>query len=143
MLTTDEYDIELSNASIIDEQYENDVGLECVGSLKRESGSEGISDYLFGTEYIGAKIHIDDIDNHNYLVCYGKKILNHGQPRVFVFDKDGKFVGSVTDNYDELDNEWRKYVIDLSDMDGEITIIFNGGYIDNTGSSSQITYLVE
>ena len=135
ILSTDKFSIEYSNASIIDEQYENGVGIQCTGSLKKESGSEiSDEDYLFAQEYVGAKILIDDIDNHNYLVFYGKKISDPGQPSVFVYDESGKKIGGVTANYSEIDNEWHQYVIDLSGADGTIIIIFNGGYIDNTDS---------
>lgn len=137
LLTTDDFDIEFSNASIINNQYENKVGLECIGSLKREvDGEVSVSDYLLENEYIGAKIDIDDIDNHHYLVFYGKKVKDHGQPSVFVYDANGNVLRDVMVNHGDIDNEWHQYVIDLSDIDGKITIILNGGYIDNTGSAT-------
>lgn len=125
----------LMNAEIIEDQYLDGLGIQCTGSLRRESGSDtSVEDYIRQNEYVGAKIHIDDIGDHDYLVFYGKKNADHGQPSVFVYDEQGLKVGEITVHYSNLDNEWHQYVIDLCGVSGGIDIVFNGGYIDNTGS---------
>lgn len=130
-------DIELSNAEIVEGQYENQNGIRCVGSLQQESESEiPIVDYIQNDEYVGAKISISSIGKHNYLVFYGKKIVDHAQPTVIVIDGDNNEVGEITANYYDLDNEWHQYVIDLSSASGDIIVYFTGGgYIDSAGSS--------
>ena len=45
-------------------------------------------------------------------------------------------VGEASSCYANLDNEWHQYVIDLSSVEDGVTIIFNGGYTDNTGADS-------
>ena len=40
-----------------------------------------------------------------------------------------------TETYPNLDNEWHQYLIDVSQLEGGATIIFNGGYIDNSGNA--------
>ena len=43
-------------------------------------------------------------------------------------------------HYNLLDNDWNEYVIDISDLDEPAIIIFNGGYIDISGSKDS-TYI--
>ena len=38
------------------------------------------------------------------------------------------------DVYRQIDEEWKQYVMDITDLTGEVYIIFNGGYVDSTGS---------
>lgn len=45
-----------------------------------------------------------------------------------------KKVGEITVSYHDIDNEWHQYIIDLTKVEGNIKIIFNGGYLDKTGS---------
>ena len=52
---------------------------------------------------------------------------------VYVYDKQGNRIAAVEAAYQDLDNEWHQYVIDLSEVEGSIIAIFNGGYIDATG----------
>lgn len=125
----------LMNAEIVGKQYENNEGIRCAGCLQRESGMEdSLFDDIQNGEYIGAKINIESIGKHNYLIFYGKKVAEHGQPTVFVVDDNGEIVGEVSVNYYDIDTKWHQYGIDLSDVEGDITIYFNGGYIDNTGA---------
>lgn len=128
--------IELSNAEITNEQYEGASGIRCVGSLQRDyTLGVSVEDYLRDTEYVGARVKIEDIGKHNYLVFYGKKVLDHAQPTVIVFDENGNKVGEISASYHDLDTEWHQYLIDLSNVEGDITIYFNGGYTDSTGST--------
>lgn len=127
--------IELLNANIVTEQYNDTEGIRCVGSLQRDyTTGVSVDDYICNTEYVGAKVQIKDIGKHNYLVFYGKKVVDHGQPTVIVFDSDNNRVGEISAGYNDLDTEWHQYIIDLSNVEGDITIYFNGGYVDKTGS---------
>ncbi len=69
---------------------------------------------------------------------YGRKESNHGQPSVFIYDCEGNVVASFEKNYRDLDNEWHQYVIELPKLKGPVTIILNGGYVDNTGSQDSL-----
>lgn len=129
-------DIALSNAEIVENQFENGLEIQCTGRLQREPRAEvSVEDYIAQNDYAGAKITIDDIGEHDYLVFYGKKLSDHGQPTVYVYDNQNGKVAEITANYHDLDNEWHQYVIDLSNVDSGITVILNGGYIDNMGSA--------
>ena len=127
---------ELNNASIIRNQN-NDIEIECYGSLRRNTNSSlSAIEYIAKEEYIGARITLAIDDSNNYLVFKGKKIKDHGQPVVVLLDDQGNILQNLNVSYDQLDNEWRTYVIDLSDIKGKVTIIFNGGYTDITGSEN-------
>ena len=127
--------IELLNAEIVTDQFDSGSGIRCIGSLQREPESDvTVTDYIQNNEYIGAKVTIDSIGKHNYLVFYGKKVVDHAQPTVIVFDSNNNKVGKIAASYHDLDAEWHQFIIDLSDVEGDITVYLNGGYIDNTGS---------
>lgn len=135
LLENDEVEINLSGAQIVEHQYDGSKGIQCVGSLQRECESDiPISEYLIHNEYVGGKMSISDIGEHNYLVFYGKKTAGNGQPSVLVYDENNEKIGELSAYYGDIDNEWHQYVIDLSKVDGAVTIIFNGGYIDKSGS---------
>lgn len=126
---------ELKSARIVRDQYEGWGGVECIGCLQRESEDERpLSEYLTEEEYIGSRITIEDIGNYRYLVFYGRKISGDGQPGVFLYDENNQVVAECTADCDDLDGDWHQYLIDISDLEGSVSIIFNGGYTDNTGS---------
>jgi hypothetical protein len=128
--------IDFSHSEISDAQYNGDAAILCQGSLQRNMGREvSVSDYLRDVEYVGFRFNIEDISLYRYLVFYGKKETNHGQPGVYIYNEAGDTVSEYVINYQDLDNEWHQYLIDISNIRGKVTVIFNGGYIDNTGSS--------
>ena len=120
-----EYKYDADNRPIVD----------CRGSLARESGSKGLAQYLRDREFIGIKFGVDLDDGYNYLTFDGQKIADHGRLTAYVYDSNGKAVRQLEVNYPDLDNEVHQYVIDLSGVDGKVTVVLNGGYIDSTGSA--------
>lgn len=135
LLGNSKIDVSFSNAEMIDNQYQGEVGIKCTGRLERISDNDpDLGEYLFNKEYIGAKFYVENIGNHDYLICYGKKLKEHGQPGIFVYDEKGRVIGSATANCYDLNNEWYMYAVDLCGYSGEITVILNGGYIDTEGS---------
>lgn len=127
---------ELQNASILEEQHNGEVGVSCKGTLSRPSGSEiSVHDFIYqNNEFDGVRFSIDDISEYKYLIAYGKKVTNHGQPSIFIYDESGAVVGQATAAYQDLDGEWHQYLIDVSSLTGKVEIIFQGGYVDSTGS---------
>lgn len=77
---------------------------------------------------------MESIGKHNYLVFYGRKVVDQGQPAVFVINDKGEKVGEIWESYHDIDTEWHQYIVDLSNTEGDITIYFNGSYDDNTGN---------
>ena len=109
--------------------------MECIGCLQREADDERpLSEYLITDEYIGYKIMIEDIEDYRYFVFYGRKEAGDGQPSVYLYDEDDQVITECIADCQDLDNEWHQYLIDVADLTGNVTIIFNGGYTDNTGS---------
>ncbi len=126
---------ELKSARMVRDQYEGRDGVECAGCLQRECEDERpLSEYLMKEEYIGSRITIEDISDYRYLVFYGRKESGDGQPGVFLYDENNQVIAECTADSSELDSEWHQYLIDIADLEGSVTIIFNGGYTDNTGS---------
>lgn len=126
---------ELKNAHIVPNQYQGMTGVECIGCLQREpDDGRPLSEYLMADEYIGYKIAIEDIEVYRYLVFYGRKEAGDGQPSVFLYDENDQVIAECIADCQDLDNEWHQYLIDVADLTGSVTIIFNGGYTDNTGS---------
>ena len=128
--------IKLHKAELVNDQYEGKPGILCTGSLKRDLKNNEITigDYLRDTEFIGFKLTIKDITPYKYISFYGKKLKNSGQPTVYVYNKEGAVVAQSTDNYRKINDEWKQYVIDVTDLKGKVYIIFNGGYVDSSGS---------
>lgn len=126
---------ELKSARIVEDSYSGGNGMECTGCLERDSEDERpLSEYLMEEEYIGSRITIEDISDYRYLVFYGRKASGDGQPSVFLYDENHQVVAEYTADCDDLDGDWHQYLIDIADLEGNVTIIFNGGYTDHTGS---------
>ena len=60
--------------------------------------------------------------------------MDHAHPTIVVFDDSGNKIGEVNASYHDLDTKWHQNLIDLSNVEGTITVYFNGGYVDNTSS---------
>lgn len=64
---------------------------------------------------------------------------DHGQPSVYIYNEDIEVVAKFEANYNDLDNEWHQYLINVSKLAGRVTVIFNGGYVvsfQSTGKSN-------
>ena len=135
LLETNKSDFELKNAKFVNDQLNGSKGISCTGSLDRKPDDEkSVLEYVKNTNYVGASIEIDNVDDYGYLTFFGKKLSDHGQPTVYVIDESGAVVAQMSPNYYDIDNEWHQYVLDITKAKGKVRIIFNGGYIDDTGS---------
>ncbi len=135
-LPADGVPMELYRAELCSGQHNGADGILCTGALSRPSEDPSpLPGYLLSAEYIGAKFTLDDLGSYRYLTFFGKKLADHGQPTVYVYDSGGSAVSSLAAYYGELDNDWHLYVLDLSALSGGGTIVFNGGYIDSSGAA--------
>lgn len=126
---------ELKHAKLVDEQYNDSLGVECTGTLQRDADSEVLaSEYILDHDYVGAKITIDDISDYRYLSFYGMKVKDHGQPGVFIYDENNTVLSKFAKSYKKTDGNWHHYVMDVTELEGKVSVIFNGGYVDKTGS---------
>lgn len=118
--------------------YENDYYAEALLNEEITGVSPleiSTADYIISNEYVGCEIFIEDISNYKYLIFYGQKNQDHGQPSVYIYDINDTKVAEYSANYHDLDNERHQYLIDVSALSGSVRIIFNGGYVDNTDSA--------
>lgn len=126
--------IEVTCAQLLEEEQDGVEGILCKGSLQRKIGDDiELSDYLLGTEYIGAKFTIEEL-GYNYLFFKGRKVLDHGQPTVYVYDENNQKISEMAKNYCDIDEQWHSYAVELPKTEGKVTVILNGGYIDCSGS---------
>lgn len=129
---------EIKNAEIVENQHEGKFGVICNGSLLSRAPESEISvdDYIKNSgDFNGFRITIDDISDYKYLIAYGKKITDQGQPSIYIFNNDGMLLGQTTASYESLDGEWHQYIINIASLEGKVDIVFHGGYIDSTGSA--------
>lgn len=126
--------IELKNAEIVSDQKDGKKIIKCIGNLPRSYDSIITpEDVIVGDNYIGAKITLNNIGKHKYIVFYGKKVEGLGQPTVIVLDDKKQKINEVSASCNDIGNDWEQYIVDISQQNGEITIYFNGGYIDDAG----------
>ena len=128
--------LELRNAELVKGQHDGKDGILCRGSLGRDYHNAEITvpGYLWDTEYVGFKMQVKDITQYKYLLFYGKKVKDHGQPIVCIYDGEGHVIGQHMYSYHDINYQWKQYIINVSKLTGEVYIIFNGGYEDSTGS---------
>jgi len=128
-------DFILQNAEVnIDPKNRDSRVIVCHGVLQRGPESEiSVADYLYQTGFIGCKTSINDIGSYRYLVFYGKKDEDSGQATVNLYDQNGNVIKQFSNLYTDTDHEWHQYDLDVSDVTGPVTLIFNGGYVDRTG----------
>ena len=131
---------QLSNATIIEDQYDGKPGVLCQGCLGRGSTEGTDSEYIRDVDFVGLKTRIEDIGSNRFIVLRGKKLKDAGMPRVFIYDNTGRVVAQCGESYRNLDTEWHKYYLDVTGLTGEVTIVFNGGYIDMSGPDSQYVF---
>ena len=62
----------------------------------------------------------------NYLVVIlGQKVRKY---------ETGNVVAEYTNRYSDLDDEWHMYAIDLAGIEGKVSVILNGNYVDDSGA---------
>lgn len=106
---------EVENAEIAGDQSGNVLEVNCRGSLLRAPDSDvSVSAHLINTEYAGIKIPIEEIGPYKYLVFYGQKNADHGQPSVYVYNVNKEAVAEFTTAYYSIDEQEHQYMIDVS-----------------------------
>ena len=51
-----------------------------------------------------------------------------------MYDEVGNVVAKYTNRYAGLDDEWHMYVVDLDGIEGKMSVILNGIYVDDSGA---------
>lgn len=134
VLNDDKVDVSINGAEYITDDTGRNSIVNCHGALARDNNTDTLADYLKDKEFIGIKFDVNLDEGYNYLCFDGQKMVDHGRLTAYVYDEDGNLAGQIEANYKDLDTEVHQYVIDLSTMSGNITVVLNGGYVDYTGS---------
>lgn len=127
--------LELSGAEILIDETDGSLMLDCKGKIVGDRDHSVIPyGYLMNDGYTGLKVNITSIDDYEYLAFTGQKMEGNGQPIVLIYDESGDLFQEFSLSYSDIDNEKYQYLLDISDLEGNVTILFNGGYIDSCGS---------
>ncbi len=86
----------------------------------------------------GLEISVQDIDAYQYLTFYGRHVEN-GQVLAEIFDEQGEVVSELVtgDTVDE-NLEWHQYLLDISEVEGDVTIRFNGRVVDGEETGNEL-----
>ena len=125
----------LSHAEIVPDQHNGKPGVLCRGSLQRNFRVDTPESFMWTNDYIGLRFDVEDAAPYNLIIFYGRKVRDHGQLTAAVYDETGKTLRTTALNYRVLDTEWHQYFLDLTGLKGKVTVIINGGYTDETGST--------
>ena len=64
-------------------------------------------------------------EGYNYLCFDGQKVAEQGKLAAYVYDEEGELVEKLEKDSSDLDDEVHQYVIDLSAVNGMVTIVLN------------------
>lgn len=78
-----------------------------------------------------------DLQKHNYLEICGRKLTDRGSVIVIIYDKSGERIAEQELDYAGIDEKKCQYVLDLSRINGEATIV-----IDNSDSDYSIDKMI-
>lgn len=131
VLNDDRCDVQISRADYLYES-ESKIGVDCKGTLARTT--EELTEYIRDVEYIGIRFKVNLDEGYNYLCFDGQKIKDHGKLAILVYSSTGECVLLKEVNYNELDGQLHHYAIDLSGIDGLVTVVINGGFTAYSGS---------
>lgn len=86
--------------------------------------------------FSGLKVKVGDITDYEYLFFNGKNVPDKGRPTICIYNDKGEILWEYSVEHQNEDKEWHQYLIDIKDLEGEVTILFNGGNIDGNNSDS-------
>lgn len=119
------------------EDYENDYYAEAL--LNKEINgvapikyTEDNLRYLYDDENITPAFIVDDISDYKYLVFYGIKKSEQEWPAVTVYPESNNNPSPeiIMANYYESEEEYLQYLIDVSQIEGAVTIVLDDEYND-------------
>lgn len=125
----------IKNSVVIMDSQNEYVVIDCKGTMARNKDDElDVSIASYRGDYCGTEFELDATD-YRAITFYGEKVAYQGQPSVYVYNESGNILRSIEVNQDEIDDQWHQYAVSLEGIYGNVEIIFNGGYVDNTGST--------
>ena len=126
----EDYEADFYAAALLNEELTGITPLNVLNSdniVSVKNGEECIKD----EEICSISFDVDLDEGYNYLYFEGQKITDSGMLVVYVYNSKGEIVEKKEINYSDFDNEIHQYVIDLSNVRGEINVVLNSGFIDS------------
>ncbi len=111
--------------------YEGENAIKC-DSMYENEPSDDQNAFIKFSEYKGIKFSFDmdkGYKGHGYLSFCGQKLSEseNGEMRVFVVDSSGNIVAEKNVEYQDMDEERHQYVLDLSTISGQVTVVLGAG----------------
>ena len=88
--------------------------------------------YSYDMENAEHNLSVDDISDYKYLVFYGKEKSEQEWPTLHICNDEGEKLTEITaDDHDrDTGEEWHQYLVNVSQLEGSVTIILDGEYED-------------
>ena len=128
-ILNDNINTELSHAQYV-HNNDGNKAVNCFGALSDSIDEKNVAQYLYESEWVGVRFNVDLTEGYNYLCFNGQKINDGGHLSAYVYDQNGKVIKAVEPNASNEDNNSHQYLMDLSSLNGVVTIILNGGNAD-------------
>lgn len=126
------------------EDYECDY---YAGALLRQElcGVEPLNLVMLSTDVSGEETQIDgkrvlvqEIDAYKYLTFYGRG-AEAGQVLAQILDEEGETVAElVAEDVSDEEQDWHQYLLEISDIEGDVTISFHGGIVNGEASRDDV-----
>lgn len=86
----------------------------------------------------GCRVFVQNIDAYKYLTFYAEG-TEGGQILAEIFDEEGEVLAEIA-AYDDLGEkqEWRQYLLNISDIEGNVTICVHGSIVDGEAPSDEL-----
>ncbi len=78
-------------------------------------------------------------DGHRFLVFNAKRELGQGGLSVQVYNSDNALIACLEKDPGQTDDAWHQYVIALPEAQGIVTVVFNGGDMEQAYSFADMT----
>lgn len=117
------------------EDYDNDYYAEALlneelnGAAPIEYTKDNLQ-YIYDEESKIPALTVDDISDYKYLVFYGEKKSEQEWPSITVYTENNETPLTITANYYDSGNEYLQYLIDVSQLEGAVTIVLDDEYND-------------
>lgn len=86
----------------------------------------------------GCRVFVQNIDAYKYLTFYAED-TEGGQILAEIFDEEGEVLAEIA-AYDDLgeEQEWRQYLLNISEIKGDVTICLHGSIVDGEAPSDEL-----
>lgn len=127
--------VELSSASYSSNDAEPEI--TCAGYIPSNFGPiSTLPDYFLTQDYVGAKITAENDCGYKYLVFSARCNSDFGQLTVFAYNNKGEVVAELKEAFETMDEDYHMYTLDISAIEGDMTIILNGGFLMGEADTS-------